>query len=60
LALWHRLGLEKLLGELMEPGREAVGWPTVASVLVAAPTRFDGATMAVLYKGVDPQKNNDR
>ncbi len=36
LALWHRLGLEKLLGELMEPGREAVGWPTVASVLVAA------------------------
>ena len=36
LALWHRLGLGKLLGELMEPGREAVGWPTVASVLVAA------------------------
>jgi len=36
LALWHRLGLEKLLGELVEPGREAVGWATVASVLVAA------------------------
>ena len=36
LALWHRLGLGKLLGELIEPGREAVDWPTVASVLVSA------------------------
>lgn len=40
LALWSRLGLGKLLGELMEPGREQVDWPTVASVLVAA--RFCG------------------
>ena len=36
LALWHRLGLGKLLKELIEPGREKVGWETVASVLVAA------------------------
>jgi len=36
LALWHRLGLGKLLGELIEPGRESVDWPTVASILVAA------------------------
>ena len=36
LALWRRLGLDQLLGELMESGREAVKWPTVASVLVAA------------------------
>lgn len=36
LALWHRLGLGKLLGEVIEPGREAVDWPTVASVLVSA------------------------
>jgi transposase len=36
LALWRRLGLDQLLGELMESGREAVEWPTVASVLVAA------------------------
>lgn len=36
LALWRRLGLDQLLGQLMEPGREAVDWPTVASVLVAA------------------------
>lgn len=36
LTLWHRLGLGKLLGELIEPGRETVGWETVASVLVAA------------------------
>jgi len=36
LALWHRLGLGKLLGEVIEPGRETVDWPTVASVLVSA------------------------
>jgi len=36
LALWHRLGLGELLEQLMESGRERVGWPTVASVLVAA------------------------
>lgn len=36
LALWHRLGLGKLLAEIIEPGREAVDWPTVASVLVSA------------------------
>jgi len=36
LALWRRLGLDSLLGELMEPGREVVQWPAVASVLVAA------------------------
>lgn len=36
LALWHRLGLGKLLGEVIEPGRESVDWPTVASVLVSA------------------------
>lgn len=36
LALWNRLGLGKLLEELIEPGRETVSWSTVASVLVAA------------------------
>ena len=36
LTLWHRLGLGKLLGELIEPGCETVGWETVASVLLAA------------------------
>ncbi len=36
LALWHRLGLGKLLEELTEPGRGNVGWETVASVLLAA------------------------
>ena len=36
LALWHRLGLGKVLEGLIEPGRETVSWATVASVLVAA------------------------
>lgn len=30
LAVWRRLGLDKLLGELMEAGREMVDWATVA------------------------------
>ena len=36
LALWRRLGLDKLLGELIEVGREMVDWATVACVLVVA------------------------
>ena len=36
LAVWRRLGLDKLLGELMEAGREMVDWATVACVLVVA------------------------
>lgn len=36
LALWHRLGLGKLLKGLIEAGREKVGWEMVASVLVVA------------------------
>ena len=36
LALWRRLGLDKLLGELIEAGREMVDWATVACVLVVA------------------------
>jgi len=45
LALWRRLGLHSLLTELIEPGEEAVPWPTVASVLA---TR-NAATRAWLY-----------
>lgn len=33
LALWRRLGLHELLGELIEPGREEVPWADVAAVL---------------------------
>lgn len=36
LALWRRLGLDKLLGELIETGREMVDWATVVCVLVVA------------------------
>ena len=36
LALWRRLGLHRLLEELMEPGEEEVPWPAVASVLTVA------------------------
>lgn len=40
LALWRRLGLHSLLGDLIEPGEEEVPWPTIASVLTVA--RFCG------------------
>lgn len=40
LALWRRLGLHEALGNLIEPGGEAVPWPLVACVLTIA--RFCG------------------
>jgi hypothetical protein len=33
LALWRRLGLHELLGELIEPGREEIAWADVVAVL---------------------------
>ena len=40
LALWRRLGLHTLLRELIEAGREHVGWELVACILTVA--RFCG------------------
>jgi transposase len=36
LSLWHRLGLDKLLGELLPSGREHVGWAHTAALLTIA------------------------
>jgi transposase len=36
LALWHRLGLGKLIDSLVEPGKEEVAWADIASVLTVA------------------------
>ena len=36
LALWHRLGLHKLLRDLIEPGKEEVPWEDIAAVLTNA------------------------
>lgn len=36
LSLWRRLGLHRLLGELIEPGKEEVAWQDVAEVLTVA------------------------
>jgi hypothetical protein len=70
LALWRRLGLHTLLGELIEPGEEEVPWPTVASLLTVA--RFCGqrSELGIAERwyahsaiedllGVDPAKIND-
>ena len=40
LSLWHRLGLDTLLAELMPPGREEIAWSHVAALLTVA--RFCG------------------
>jgi transposase len=36
LALWHRLGLHRLLDELIEPGKEEVSWGQIAAILTVA------------------------
>jgi transposase len=36
LALWRRLGLHELLGELIESGREEIGWEQIACILTIA------------------------
>lgn len=36
LALWHRLGLDRLLAELLPAGRESVQWAQVAALLTVA------------------------
>jgi transposase len=36
LALWHRLGLDKLLAQLMPRARESVGWSHAAALLAVA------------------------
>jgi hypothetical protein len=41
LALWRRLGLHELLGELIEPGREEIAWADVVAVLAVG--KFCGA-----------------
>jgi len=36
LSLWHRLGLDTLLAELLPAGRESVGWSHTAALLTVA------------------------
>ena len=40
MALWRRLHLHRLLGQLLGAGKEEVGWETVACILTVA--RFCG------------------
>jgi transposase len=36
LALWRRLGLDRFFAEVIEPGREEIGWATMACILTLA------------------------
>ena len=47
LALWRRLGLHELLGELIEPGREQVAWADVAAVLTVGKFCGQGSELGI-------------
>ncbi len=70
LALWRRLGLHELLGELMEGGRESIPWSEVAAVLTAGKfcgvaselslaQEWYGRTAMEDLTGIDAQLIND-
>lgn len=70
LALWRRLGLHRLLEELLPEGREEVPWADVASVLVAGrfcgqsselgiAEEWYGRTALDTLVGIDPALIND-
>lgn len=56
LALWRRLGLHTLLGELIAPGQEEVPWPTVASVLTVARFCAQRSELAIARALVSAQR----
>ena len=70
LSLWHRLGLDGLLAELLPAGRESVGWAHVAALLTVArfcaqrselgvAEHWYGTTALDDLLGVDPALVND-
>ncbi len=70
LALWRRLGLNKLLEEVMEEGREQVAWSDVAAVLsvgkfcgqaseLGIAQEWYGRTALEDLTGIDPALIND-
>jgi hypothetical protein len=70
LSLWHRLGLDALLAELLPAGREAVGWSHTAALLTIARFCAQRSELGVAehwYEttalddllGVDPASVND-
>lgn len=70
LSLWHRLGLDRLLAELLPEGRESVAWAHTATLLTIArfcgqPSElgvaeqwFDSTALDDLL-GLDPAQIND-
>lgn len=70
LSLWHRLGLDRLLAELLPEGRESVAWSHIAALLTVArfcsqPSElgvaeqwFDSTALDDLL-GLDPAQIND-
>jgi transposase len=70
LALWRRLGLHELLGELLEPGRETVDWAQVAAVLTVGKFCGQASELSIAeswyartaledLSGIDPGLIND-
>ena len=70
LSLWHRLGLDTLLAELLPAGRESVGWAHTAALLTVARFCAQRSELGVAEQwydttalddllGVDPAAVND-
>src|SRR5262249_52487210 len=70
LALWRRLGLHRVLQELIEQGRERVPWEQVASVLTVARFCAQRSELGIAERwyeqtaledllGIDPAQLND-
>jgi len=51
LALWRRLGLHRLLSDAFSPGREEVGWDTIACVLTVARFCAQASELSVAERG---------
>jgi transposase len=70
LALWHRLGLQTLLAQLIEPGKEDVPWADIAAVLTTARFCAQRSELGIAehwyertaledITGIPPEKIND-
>ena len=59
LALWHRLGLDRLLAELLPAGRESVEWAQVAALLTVARFCAQGSELGVAEHWYDTTALDD-
>jgi hypothetical protein len=59
LSLWHRLGLDRLLAELLPGGRESVPWGRIAALLTTARFCAQPSELGVAEQWFDSTALND-